>query len=132
MDFKVWFYFYLQANVINSFYLVITGIISLVIVIYSLSSTFQKAEFSNDCLKWKFMSNSIVYIPLGIMYTIMFFWIFTDKETIKPNIDKSFIFDSSLVLFLTYLFSEQMKFNCNMPSMWCLSSAISAPIFTLL
>jgi hypothetical protein len=117
---------------INSFYLIITGIISLGILVYSFGSSFKKAELTNECMKWIFMENNFIKISLSIMYTTMFCWILNHKENIYTNTNNNFIFNSGLVLLLTYLFSEQIKFNCNIPSIWCLTSAISAPIFTLL
>ena len=128
----VFFLLMSQCFIINNFYLIITGIISIGILFYSLSSSFEKAELNNGCLTWNFLDNNNISIPLYIMYAIILYWIITDKQSIYPNTDTDFIRNVGVILFVTAVLTNQIRFNCNKPGMWCLSSSISAPLFTLL
>lgn len=129
----VFFVLMSQTFMINNFYLMISAIISLGILIYSLSPTFEKIELKSNCLRWLFLENKLIIIPLGIMYLLIFLWIFNDIESINNNIiNYNYIRNCGTVLFLTLLFSNLITLNCNKPGMWCLTSAISAPILTLL
>lgn len=129
----VFFVLMSQAYAINNFYLVVSAIISFGIIIYSMSSVFSKVEIKSNCLRWPFLENKFINIPLSIMYLLIFFWILNDKETISNNVsDTNYVGNCGIVLIITFLFSNLVTFNCNKPGMWCLTSAISAPIFTLL
>ena len=80
----------------------------------------------SKCLKWNFLeSNSNISIGLSLMYFAMFLWIFTQS-------DSNYIKYVGFVLLGTFIFSYfVLSGKANSPSIWCLSSAIAAPLFLL-
>lgn len=110
---------------INGIYLMICGLVSLIILLDVITNSTQISFTNSNCLKWDFINRKNIYIPLGLMYCTMFFWIF-----VEPN--SNFIKYIGLVLLITFIFSYFLiegKFNS--PGLWCLSSAIAAPLFLL-
>jgi hypothetical protein len=122
----VFFILMSQVQNINSTYILITGLISFFILGFSLSDDFQKADISKGCMKWNFLSqNDFILTILCIMYILIFFWFFTESKS-------DYISECGAVLGITFLLSKYFINSTNYPSIWCLSSAISAPIFTIL
>jgi hypothetical protein len=115
---------------INKIFIILCCL-TLFLIIYQLITNFTDENLiscNSNCLglNWNFMSNNNISINLGIMYFIIFFWIFTENSS-------KFILNVGLILFGTLIFSFfiQNSFN-NSPSIWCMSSAIASPLFLLL
>lgn len=117
-----------QVTNLNPIYLEFTALISLIVCVYSLSADFKKVYFTDCCLNWGFLDDKIIRISLSIMYVLIFYWLFTDKQPLVPKSNVYFLTKCGIVLGLTFLFSKFIITNNNNPSMWCLASAISAPI----
>lgn len=111
---------------INPIYIIICIIISLYILYWSLTNDVEIEFNTTKCLEWKFMSEDNISNILGLMYLIMFFWIFTEV----PN---GFIKSSGYILLTTCIMSYFLTNTMiNSPSIWCMSSAIIAPVLLLL
>jgi hypothetical protein len=119
----VFFILLSQIYKVNSIYLIASCLISFIVmlsVFNEIDITFTEA----NCLKWNFL-NSIIGLCLAIMYFIMFLWI-----AINPT--SNYIKYVGLLLFLTFIFSYFILYDMpNKPGIWCLSSAITAPLFLL-
>ncbi len=125
-------FFILMSFVIkvNKIFLILCCLTLFLIIYQILINTFDenKIECNNDGLglKWNFMLDKNISINLGIMYFIMFFWIFTENSN-------KFIMNVGSILFGTLLLSYFVqKSSDNPPSIWCMSSAIASPLFLLL
>jgi hypothetical protein len=105
---------------VNAVYFFICGMISLFIIYKATVKDFKSASIES-CMKWNFMDTDISS-SLGIMYITVLVSTQISSNTIINNTGKYFI--------LTYIFAN--LFNSNGPSLWCLSSAITAPILLFL
>ncbi len=127
----IFFLLFNQIFKINKLYLIITVIIAIYTFIVSFNN--QNIQLTS-CLYWSFNKNYLRQVMI-IMYGLMLFWYLFDnkiKKNNKQNIDNNFIIISGLFLTSTLIFSYLFLSNmqCS-PSMWCLSSAITAPILLL-
>lgn len=115
---------------INGIYIWICGLVSFIIVIETIFGfDSQDIELSESkCLKWNFMKNDKISLSLGLMYLTMFFWIFVEPNS---NFIKYIGFVLLFTLVLSYFIFNNIYTNVNSPSIWCLSSAIAAPLFIL-
>jgi hypothetical protein len=113
---------------INGIYILICGLVSIIIIIETIFGTTNIKLTESKCLRWEFMENKQIYLSLGLMYFMIFFWVF-----VEPN--SNFIKYVGFVLLFTLIFSYFIFNNIytyvNSPSIWCLSSAIAAPLFIL-
>ncbi len=82
-------------------------------------------------MEWNFI-NKKISILLSIMYALIFISVYHYNNKLN-HINKLF-----LLLFITYVISfginiinPNLTCNINKPSIWCLSSAIVAPIMLL-
>jgi len=144
-------FFILMGKIIevNNYYFLICGIISLFIVYRALSTDFKKADVAN-CLKWNFMEHDTV-IALTIMYVIIFYWYSTSKVTksnynsksnynfksnynskSNSNADINFINNTGIFFATTFALSYLIFNKNSSPGIWCLLSAIIAPMFLIL
>jgi hypothetical protein len=105
---------------VNAVYFFICGIISLFVIYKATIKDFKSANIES-CIKWNFMDSELSS-SLFIMYVIMIVSTQISSNKIINNTGKYFI--------LTYIFAN--LFNGNGPSLWCLSSAITAPILLFL
>ncbi len=110
--------YYVKVNVV---YYLICGIILLTVILKVTESNFKTANIET-CMKWNFMDNGITF-PLFIMYTTMITYSQISSNRIINISGKYFI--------LTYIFAHLINWK-NGPSLWCLSSAITAPVLLLL
>ena len=118
-----------QIFVINNFYLISCAIISIYTIYQALSTNFKKVEISK-CLTWNFMNKN--YYSLFLMYAIMFIWLFSKKTPRFKNISIDFINNSRNIFVCTLIISYFLLNYKNSPSIWCLSSAIVAPLFLII
>ncbi len=128
LGFQGLIFFLLVSNYqsVNIIFIAIMSIISLGVSFFSLSDNFIKAEKVNGCLSWNFLhNNKLLTSGLGIMYVLILYWLLIESNN-------KYYAKCGIVLILTLLFSNYVKQNKNVPSMWCLSSAIAGPIFILL
>ena len=110
---------------INKIYIYITSLIAAFIFYKSIHPEFIKASTTNG-MKWEFNDNTTSTL-LMIMYITMFISVLNNNK----KLDK--INKMGILLFITFIISYTMKeseiiCNINRPSMWCLSSAIAAPL----
>ena len=110
---------------INNIYIYITGFIAAFTLYKSMRSDFKQASTSNG-MEWKF-NNNITSLLLIIMNITMFISVYDNNN----KLDK--INKLAMLLFITLILSYIMNnsnvtCNINRPSIWCLSSAIVAPI----
>lgn len=105
---------------VNAVYFFICGMISLFIIFKATQKDFKSANIET-CMKWNFM-NKNVSTPLGIMYITMLTYSQLSSNKIINITGKYFI--------LTYIFASIIPGEG--PSLWCLSSAITAPILLYL
>jgi hypothetical protein len=121
---------------INKNYIYICAIISIIIIYKSLKSDFKKATTEGG-MKWNFYDEDINNI-FHIMYILMFGSVYIYSHKLN-NINKF-----TLLVLFTYIISFYNNFynvcsinnfdsvcSINKPSIWCLSSAIIAPIMLL-
>ena len=66
------------------------------------------------------------------MYAIMFIWLFSKKTPRFKNISIDFINNSRNIFVCTLIISYFLLNYKNSPSIWCLSSAIVAPLFLII
>ncbi len=110
---------------INSIYLVMCGLVSFIIMLNVFENNIDINFTNTQCLKWDFLSSSNINVSLGIMYFAMFLWIFTESNSY-------YIKYIGVILLSTFLFSYFLQYDkTNSPGIWCLSSAIAAPLFLL-
>lgn len=121
--------FFLLASYIykvNSIYLIICGLVSFLIILSVFENDIGISFTESNCLKWDFLiDSSNIRISLGLMYFIIFLWIFVEANS-------DYIKYIGFVLLGTFIFSYYiLSGKANSPGLWCLSSAIAAPIFLL-
>jgi len=112
---------------INKMYIIITMSIALFITYKTFHPDFKKAT-TTECMKWNF-NDTMVQGVLTLMYLIMFI-VVIENNNMLDKINKF-----GFLLFITFILSYSMNgINCSMnkPSVWCLSSAIAAPIGILI
>jgi hypothetical protein len=110
---------------LNIIYLIICGLVSFIIILEIFTNPTDITLNENSGLKWNFMTNKNISINLGIMYFTIFFWIFTQSIS-------NFIKYIGVILLSTFIFSYYLQsIKINSPSIWCMSSAIVAPLFLL-
>ena len=130
-------FFVLMSDIfeIPSYFMIISVIIALSIMYMALSPDFEKATV-NNCIKWNFLNNNNNTIfALGIMYLLIFYWYLSDKTVFpdaKTNLDIGFINNTGIIFASTFIISQTIATATNSPGIWCLLSAIVAPIFILL
>jgi len=113
---------------IHGIYIMICGLVSFIIILEVLFeyNSLDIELTSNKCLKWNFLANNKISFSLGVMFATIFFWIF-----FEPNSD--FIKYIGFIVLFTFIFSyfilNNLVPNVNSPSIWCLSSAVAAPLF---
>ena len=109
--------YYVQVNTV---YFLICGIISLLLTFKATEKNFKPSNIET-CMKWNFMDNITLY-SLRIMYMTTLTYMQLSSNKIVNISGKYFI--------LTYIMASLMQGNG--PSLWCLSSAITAPLLLLL
>lgn len=114
---------------IDNNYIYICAIISLFITYKALKSDFKKAT-TERCMKWNFFDRSIIYI-LYIMYGMIFISMYHYSDKLN-NINKLGVL-LGLTCIISIYISKMKSLLCsiNKPSIWCLSSALIAPIMLL-
>jgi hypothetical protein len=112
-----------QLYNINKIYIILCLIISFFILYKAFSNDYVFSE-NNKCIKWNL--NSEISLALFIMYGIMFFWYLNLKE------HNTFINETGVFFFLTLLIAYFYINVPDSPSLWCLASALCAPIFLLI
>ena len=114
---------------INKNYIYICAIISIFITYKSLQPNFKKAT-TEGCMKWNFFDKAIIKM-LYIMYGMIFISMYHYSDKLN-NINKL-----SMLFILTYIITiyiskmKSLLCSINKPSIWCLSSALVAPIMLL-
>lgn len=122
--------FFLLASFIykiNSIYIIICLLVSFIIMLSVYNENEIDISFTeNNCLKWDFLTTQpYVNISLGFMYFTMFLWLFIESNS-------TYIKYIGFILLGTFIFSYfVLSGKENNPGLWCLSSAISAPLFLL-
>ena len=129
-------FFILMSDVfeIPSYFMIISVIIALSIMFIALSPDFEKATV-NNCIKWNFLNNNNnkTIIILGIMYLLIFYWYLgNNKPHANTNIDIGFINKTGIFFASIFIISQTIATTTNSPGLWCMLSAIVAPIFLLL
>ena len=109
--------YYVQVNTV---YFLICGIISLLVTFKATEKNFKPANIET-CMKWNFMDNITSYSLLIMYITILTYTQLSSNKIVNIS-GKYFI--------LTYIMASLMQGNG--PSLWCLSSAITAPLLLLL
>jgi len=114
---------------INKMYIYITGLIAAFIFYKSIHPNFIQASTTNG-MKWNFTDITIDNTT-GPILTIMYITIFISILDNNKKLDK--INKMMILLLITLIISFIMiksgtTCNVSRPSMWCLSSAIIAPI----
>lgn len=121
--------FFLLASYIykvNSIYLIICGLVSFIVMLSVFENDIGISFTESNCLKWDFLiDSSNIKISLGLMYFLIFLWMFVE-------VNSEYIKYIGFVLLGTFLFSYfVLSGKSNSPGLWCLSSAIAAPLFLL-
>lgn len=114
---------YYYSFSINNIYLLLTAFIAINFIIKLLYTNFHKSQI-NTCLTWNFLDNYSSNL-LALMYILMFIFSFY-KQT------NNIFFNSGIILAFTYILSFKLQQYKNTPSIWCLTSALAAPLFLLL
>ena len=111
---------------VNLIYIIVCGLVSFIIILSVFNNDVEIDLTESKCLKWNFLSSEPnINLSLGLMYFVMFLWIF-----IEPT--SNYIKYIGFILLGTFIFSYfVLNGRANSPGMWCLSSAISAPLFLL-
>ena len=94
--------FFLLASYIykiNSIYLIICGLVSFLIILSAFQNNIEISFTETNCLRWDFLTNlQNASISLGLMYAIIFLWIFTESNS-------EYIKYVGFILLGTFLFS---------------------------
>jgi len=106
---------------INYYYLYIFIFISSYISYYALSNNFNNASI-NKCIKWEFLNNDIITYLLYVMYILILYKMLTS--------DNKLLIIFALIYIITSIISIN-SYNCS-PGLWCLYSALIAPLFVIL
>jgi hypothetical protein len=119
-------FFMLMNNVcsVNKLYIYISFIIMIIITIIIFKKKMLYITL-NDCIQWNFMDDCIVEFITIMMYSIIFFWSFTN---ICDNETKKIIHKLAYFYIITLLLSYFILNTKNNPSFWCMSSALISPI----
>ena len=111
---------------LNKIYIIITTMIALFICYKTFHPEFKEAT-TTDGMKWNF-NDTETSTALAIMYITMFLSVI-ENNMILDNLNKL-----GVLLFVTFVISYSINgifCQVNKPSIWCLSSAIAAPIMML-
>ena len=127
----IFFHFMSKSHYVRKEYKMIALLIAIIITLYVIKlDDFVKINKKlscidkEGCLTWNFIEDKNINILLGLMYFIMFMWIFT-------NNDKK-IFKVGVLLLSTFIFSYYTKNISNSPSFWCMTSSIISPLFIII
>ena len=133
LGYQGFIFFHLMSKSYNvkKIYKTISLLIAIIMTLYVLKlDDFVKIDKrlscidKDGCLTWNFMEDRNLRNLLGLMYFIMFMWIFTIND------DK--LFKIGVLLLSTYIFSYYTKNISNSPSFWCMTSAIISPLFIMI
>ena len=116
-----------QLYNINKIYIILCLIISFFILYKAFSDDYEFIE-KNTCIKWNMTEE--ISLALFIMYGIMFFWYLNLKQMNGPH--DTFINETGVFFFITLLIAYFYINVPDSPSLWCLASALCAPIFLLI
>lgn len=110
---------------VNKVYIYILATISIYLMYKSIQPKFLKATTDNG-MKWNFIKYDN-YILLSIMYTLSFLLVYLYSNKLNYFNKLGFF------LLLTYVISYYVNISCSpsKPSIWCLSSALVAPIMLI-
>jgi len=128
----IFFISFNQVYEIDNYYFIITGLIATFIIFKTLNNNFKDATIGN-CVNWNFLDKSTITI-LAIMYFLMYSWMIIGRKLKKnnSNIDETFM-NKAFVLYLTTLIIARLIPNKALrPGIWCLLSAITAPVLVLI
>lgn len=114
--FFILFNYYIHVNIE---YFLICGLISLLVTFKAITKNFKVANIEN-CLKWNFLDNITRYL-LSIMYITMF--------TYAISSSNNTLYISAKYFILTLLLASLIPGDG--PSLWCLTSAVTAPLLLL-
>ncbi len=117
---------------IDKNYIYICAVISLFTLYKSLITDFKKATIKK-CMKWNFLESDINLIYLFyIMYGMIFISIYHYSNKLN-NINKlgALLGLTCIISVLVPNIKSTLLCTINKPSIWCLSSAIIAPIMLL-
>lgn len=127
----IFFHFMSKSHYVKKEYKTISLLIATIMTLYVIKlDDFVKIDKKlscidkEGCLTWNFMEDKNIRNLLGLMYFIMFMWIFTSND------EK--LFKIGILLLSTYIFSYFNKNISNSPSFWCMTSAIISPIFIMI
>lgn len=111
-------------------YFVISALIGMYVFYKINADDFKNAIITeNKCLQWNFMTEDLSYV-LTLMYVLIFYFMFSNKSS---KYDSTVFIDKAGIYFLiTAVISFVIYNKKNSPSIWCLSSAILAPILTII
>jgi len=127
LGFQGLFFILLLNNMIplNNIYIIITMCIALFICYKTFHPEFKMAT-TTEGMKWNFNDMSCGN-ALAIMYITMFIVVIENNN----RLDK--INKFGFLLFITFVISYNINIQCNVnkPSIWCLSSAIAAPLMMI-
>lgn len=127
----MFFYFMSKSHHVRKEYKTISLLIAIIINLYVIKlDDFVKIDKKflcidkEGCLTWNFMEDKNINILLGLMYFVMFMWLFTSND--EKN------FKIGILLLSTFIFSYCNKNISNSPSFWCMTSAIISPLFLMI
>jgi hypothetical protein len=120
-----------QIYKINFIYIILSVIIAIFMIICALQLNEAQNVTINNCINWNFF-NYYISISLFLMYGLILYWYWIDNKNPMLSIDNDFIKNTGTILTATLIFSYFINRSCNSPGIWCLSSAIVAPIYLLL
>lgn len=130
LGFQGLFFILLLNDIIplKKIYIYITVLVSIIITYKALHPEFKKAT-TDGGMKWNF-NDTIVSSALFIMYITMFLAVIeNNKDLDKINKMGILLFGTLLV---SYVAPNIIMCDANRPSIWCLSSAIIAPLIIFL
>lgn len=116
-------YYYFNKE-INYLWFLLYFIIFTSVIFLTVSKNFKTPD-NYKCMNWKFLElNKYISYLLITMYFTLFIYMFSHKS----NEIKLY----ALVLFITFIYSYFFSNHKNSPSLWCLTSALSTPIYILI
>lgn len=114
---------YYFTNKINYYWFGLFITIFLIILFSTLSSSFKTSN-NYKYMNWDFLNkNKMISNSLFAMYISLFIWGFSNDS---KKINNYFV-----TLFITCIYSYLISSHKNSPSLWCLTSVVSTPIFIL-
>ena len=136
LGFQGLIFFLLMNQIYNftSFYIIVCLTISLYMLLKALSlqnSNNERLIETDKCIKWNFLGDNSSKV-LTLMYGLILYWFWFENKITDLNIDNQFIHNIGIGLTITMLYSYFLTRNCYSPGVWCLSSAIMAPVFLYL